>query len=254
MRSALAADPADAGRAAEVRGAFAEAVEAYRACSDAEGADQPYCAARLAVLSPQAADGFAGWSVLATVRRDYRTLGHDVAVERVQAALAASPDGPAAAEMRLWLANELTAKDGPAAAAARQAVLSDPNALPAAQAALRSREEGLARTSRQRAVAAVLGGVALIWMLAVLRLRGWREGGGARSVAVGLLLLAVVPAAMAWAWGAGDWPWFLATGSAGVVCVRLAPGLPVWLAALGTVSCIGLCVWAASWFTSLGIG
>jgi hypothetical protein len=73
-------------------------------------------------------------------------------------------------------------------------------------------------------------------------------------MAVGLLLLAGVPAAMAWAWGAGDWPWFLATGSAGVACVRLSPGLPVWLAAVGTVACIGLCVWAASWFTSLGIG
>lgn len=156
--------------------------------------------------------------------------------------------------MRLWLAHELTAKDGPAAAAARQAVLSDPNALPAAQAALRSREEGLERTFRQRAVAAVLGGIALVWLLAVARLRRGQPEVSARSVAIGLVLLAVVPAAMAWAWGAGDWPWFLATGSAGVVCVRHAPGLPVWLAALGTVACIGLCVWAANWFTSLGIG
>ena len=55
----------------------------------------------------------------------------------------------------------------------------------------------------------------------------------------------LVPAAMARGWGAGDWPWFLATGATAVLGVTFAPGLPVWLAAIGTIAGVGLCAWAA---------
>ncbi len=213
------------------------------------------------MLGPQRSDGFAGWGVVASVRRDYRTLGHEAAVARVKAALDASPDGPAAPDMRLWLANELTAHGSAAAAAARAAVLEDENALPATKAALRSRERRLAQTARQNLVAAALGVVASAWAVAVVGVRLRREVArepaeqmSAGAVAGGLLLLAVLPAAMAWTWGASGWPWFLATGSAGVLGARLAPGLPIWLAVPGTIACVGLGAWAANWFTSLGIG
>lgn len=222
-------------RELEEGGRFPQALDAYRSCAgQGPAADGRYCAARVAVLEAQAADGFAGWSVLAAVRRDYRTLGPEAARRRVESELAARPGGPAAAELERWLGEQ-----------GRGGV-----------------DRG--RVQRQRGVAGVLALIGVGYAgVAARGLRG-RELGRAKeagtgrrwllSLAVGWVLLAAVPAAMAWAWGASDWPWFAGTGSCAIVGVALAPRAPPWLAASGTFALVGLCTFAAGWFDALGVG
>ncbi|MSP54650.1 MAG: hypothetical protein EXR69_03455 [Myxococcales bacterium] len=233
----------------EEAGRFVEALAAYRSCADGAGAgsrtdvpadvpadvpvsDRRYCAARRGVLEPQAADGFVGWSVLAAVRREYRVLGPEEARRRVQAERVAHPEGPAVAALEGWLAEQ-----GKGGADER-------------------------RMGFQRAVAGVLALIAIGY--AGVAAWGWGVGArgpcrGARewglgSLAVGWVLLAGVPAVMAWAWGAPDWPWFAGTGSCAIVGVALAPHVSPWLAASGTAALVGLCTFAAGWFDALGVG
>lgn len=86
----------------EEQGRWPEALAAWKECASAER----HCARRAALLEPMAADQFAGWTVLTEVRRDYRNLGGAEATRRIQEALVQNPEGPAAAELRVWLANE----------------------------------------------------------------------------------------------------------------------------------------------------
>lgn len=245
--------PRDA-RALEADGAYAEALAAYRTCAATPGPDQRYCAAREAVLAPQAADGFAGWAVLARVRADFRALGPTAATEQVRGALAADPAGPAAPELRRWLAHELTRQGDPGAADARAAVLADPLAPPSSQAALEGAERGLRAKGEGTAVAASLGLVVLGWAWRVVKVGRTATPLPMPTVLAGFALLGLAPAAFALAWGAPGWPWFLASGGAAAVGARYAPGLPPWLAAVGAVAGVGLCAWGAGWLPSLGVG
>lgn len=251
---AAADEPLRDGRALEAAGAYAVALEAYRACASTPGPDQRFCAARQAVLAPQAADGFAGWAVLAAVRTNFRTLGPAAATAQIQSALASDPAGPAAPELRRWLAHELTRQGDAGAPAARAAVIGDPMAPPSSQLALQATERGLRTERRGRAVAVALGLVVLGWAAGVAR--GWRATPplAGTTVLVGFALLGAVPAGFALAWGAPGWAWFLATGGAAALGARYAPGLPPWLAAAGPVAGVGLGAWAAGWLPSLGVG
>lgn len=244
------------GRTLERERRYAEALAAYRGCVAEGGADARYCDARAAELAPQAADGFAGWAVLDGVRQDYRALGAEEAARRVTDALAAHPDSPAAPAMRLWLASQLThaAPASADAAAARDAARADPGVSTAARALLDAADARVARRQRQGRVAAGLAGLAALY--AGVAARGFvagRRPPEPRVLAVGTLLLAVVPAAMAWLWGEPGWPWFLASGAAAVGGAALATAAPLWLAVPGSAALVGLTAWAAGWFDSLGV-
>ena len=252
------------GRALERAGDYAAALQAYASCAaedasaaTASGVDVRYCAARVAVLTPQVADNFAGWTTLSGVRAEYRSLGHIEATRRIQAALDANPTGPAASELRLWLANELTQADGnsDAAVAARASVVADDQSSSRARALLLSAERRVLIKVRQDRIAAGCAFVTVGYAGAAIRglLRGARPL-PAPVWSCGLALLAGVPALMAWAWGSEDFMWFFAAGTAGVLGVTFARTAPPLLASAGTVAMIGLCAWAARWFDSLGIG
>ena len=252
------------GRALERTGDYAAALQAYASCAAqapataaALGIDTRYCAARVAVLTPQVADNFAGWTTLSGVRAEYRNLGHIESTHRIQAALDANPTGPAASELRLWLANELTQADGnsDAAVAARASVVSDEQSSSGARALLISAERRVLIKVRQDGIAA---GCAFVTVgYAGVAIRGLLRGARPLPAPVwscGLALLAGVPALLAWVWGSEDWGWFFAAGTAGVLGVTFARAAPPLLASAGTVAMIGLCAWAARWFDSLGIG
>lgn len=206
------------------------------------------------MLAPQAADGFTGWAVLARVRANFRALGPAAATAQVQAALASDPAGPAAPELRRWLAHELTRQGDPGAGAARAAVLADPLAPPSSQAALQATERGLRAERGGQTVAGALGLVVLGWAGRVAQVRRAATPLPLPTVLVGFALLGVAPAVLALSWGAPGWPWFLASGGAAAVGARFAPGLPPWLAAAGPIAGVGLCAWAAGWLPSLGVG
>ncbi len=106
----------------EEQGRWPEALAAWKQCADAER----HCARRAAVLEPMATDQFAGWTVLSEVRRDYRNLGSTEATRRIQAALEQNPEGPAAAELRIWLANEYARSNELSALEKLQATHPDP--------------------------------------------------------------------------------------------------------------------------------
>jgi len=252
------------GRALERAGDYAGALEAYGACAAqptatvaASKPDPRYCAARVEVLSPQAADNFAGWAALSEVRVQYRSLGHAEATRRIQSALDANPTGPAAGDLRLWLANELTQVDATstAAVAARANVLADDQSSSGARALLQSAERRVQKKVRQDRIAAGMGFVSIGY--AGTAIRGLLRGVRPLPVPIwscGLALLAAAPALMAYVWGSEDWAWFMAAGSAGVLGATFARTAPPWLASAGTVAMIGLCAWAARWFDSMGIG
>lgn len=205
------------------------------------------------MLAPQAEDAFLGWTVLAGVRRDFRTLGPEAATAQVQAALDANPAGPAAPELRRWLAHQLTHQGDPGAAAARAAVVADPLAPPSAKAALLGTEDALRAKEQGRAVAGGLGLVVAGWASQALRRSRASPPLHPSTVLVGFVLLGAAPSLLALAWGAPSWAWFLATGGAAAIGARYAPGLPPWLAAAGPVAGVGLCAWLAGWLPSLGV-
>jgi len=253
-RGADAAEPLPDGRALEAAAAYADALAAYCVCASTPGPDQRFCAAREAVLAPQAADDFTGWAVLARVRANFRALGPEAATAQVQAALASNPKGPAAPELRRWLAHELTRQGDPGAAEARAAVIGDPQAPASSRAALQATERGLREERSGRAVATGLGLVVVGWAAGVGRAWGAKPLLPVTTVLAGFVLLGAVPAALALAGGAPGWAGFLASGGAAALGARYAPGLTPWLAAAGPVAGVGLCAWAAGWLPSLGVG
>ncbi len=248
----MAGDAESVARGFEQAGRYPEALIAYRKC-ELEADDARYCSARLRVLAPQEADGFAGWGVLATTRATYRELGPAAAMQAVRTALEASPQGPAAPEMRAWIAAELASTDGPEGDEARAALLVDPAGTARAKAVAIGDVERLRRHARQAWIAAGMGALAGFYLL----YGGWKARGRSASWAAaggGLLLLGVLPAGMAYAWGASDWQWFFATGAAAVAGPQAAKGVPLWLAVPGSVALVLSVSWAAGWFDAMGVG
>ncbi len=241
----------DDARRLEADGQYGAALVAYQSC-ETTGEDSRFCAARAKLLKPQAADGYTGWTVLAGVRHRYRELGPVAAATQVQAALDANPTGPAASQLRAWLANERRLTHSPDAEEARDAVIRDPGAAPSTRAALANEEKLFQRRARQRYTAIGLGAVAAGYLGVALRGRGTAVS--ATPLVIGWFFLAITPALLAWAWGASDWPGVLATGSAVVAGVAVAPRAPAWLAAAGTASVALLCAYFAGWFDSMGLG
>jgi hypothetical protein len=238
VAAALATERRD-GEAAEARAEFAAALAHYRACAEGPDRDASFCAARRDVLAPQEADGFAGWAALEVVRREYRALGPEEARRRVELALAAAPDGPAAGEMRGWLAVQgrgVVAATGvaPAVAAAVEE-----------QAALRRAEE------RRRKIG--IGGL----IVAAAYVARAAVGSGKlrwRSATVALGALGVVPAAMAEGWEAGLGAGFLATGLVAAVAILLAGRTEPAVAAAGTLGAMTAAAWWNGWLASAGVG
>lgn len=228
------------------------ALAAWSACAEADptGRDGRYCATRAATLAPQAADAFGGWSALEGVRRDYRTLGSDAAVARVEAALAAHPRSPAAASMRVWLANE-RARRGEDEAVARIGVdlALDPGATDTQRAFVAGRV-ALDVLEGKRRVAAGIGG-ALGAVYAIVALRGpgpWRW----RSAGLASLALGAVPTVFAALYDDGIAANFAASGAVVTAAVLLAGRAPRWVSVIGTLGAYAVVAWANGWYPSLG--
>jgi hypothetical protein len=240
------------GDAADTARDWAGALSAWTACAqiDPSGRDGRYCATRAATLAPQAADAFAGWSALESVRRDYRTLGQDAAIARVEAALTAHPGSPAAASMRVWLANE-RAKRGEIDAVAR--IGADLSADPTATDTQRAFVAGRLASDRdegRRSVAAGIGG-ALGVAYAVAALRGpgpWRW----RSAGLAALVLGAVPTTFAALYEEGLATGFAASGAVVTAAVLLAGRAPRWVSVGGTLGAYAAVAWANDWYPSLG--
>jgi hypothetical protein len=246
---AFAADPRAEADAADRDGRYADALAAYTACAEhAADRDARYCRARAEVLAPQAADGFAGWAALEGVRRDYRALGSDAALARVEAALAASPDGPAAAEMRAWLAMEHQRRGDIAAVDAMQPAL-------ATQAPTTSRwladREGDAVRERRRRIAAV-GGAILAGGYALAAIRGpgrlrWRSAG------IAAIALGITPTVLAALFDRELWPGFGRMGGVVTGAVLIAGRARPWVAIPGTLGALIAAAWWNGWLAFWGV-
>lgn len=241
-------DPRRAGEAAERALDFAAALDAYRRCvAEAADVDRGACRARLDELEPQAADAFAGWTVLATVRRDYRTLAPAEREARVRSALAADPDGPAALALRVWLANE-EGKRGEATVA--RELVATPE-VPAPTRAWLDATHALQADARRRRALGV-GGALLGLVYAGVAAR--RAGPlASRSALLAAGVLGLVPAAFAWVWGDAGWAGFLVSGGVAALAVWIAPRVPPWLSVPGTLGALlGAAGWNG-WLPSLGL-
>ena len=241
----------DQALADEARGDWSAALDAWRACAaEATGSAARRCAARVSTLAPQAADGFAGWAVLDEVRRTYTSLGSDAAVMRIEAALAANPDGPAARDLEVWLANEYTRRgDKASAAAARARVAAAPSQSDAARAWVTSIDDREAEEARRRPIAAMGASLAAVYLARA----AWGPGALSwRSAGVAGALLGLAPVGFAWAYGNDDEPAFLRIAALLTVAVLLAPRAPVWIAVPGTLGGLLALVWWNGWFPSLG--
>jgi len=241
-------DPRREGEALEEALDFAGALDAYRQCAlTAPDRDRPACAARAEELAPQAADAFAGWTVLATVRRDYRNLSPEERQSRVQQAVDANPEGPAAVPLRVWLANEAM-KRGDTEAARRVA---DSDAVPEPTRAWLGAVQTLeADQTRRRRLALAGAGLGAVYAGVALVRPGRLAGPGAVGA---LVLLGAVPAAFAWVWGEPGWVGFLVSGSVAAGAVLLAPRAPPWLSVPGTLGALlGAAGWNG-WLPSLGL-
>jgi uncharacterized protein YoaH (UPF0181 family) len=240
------------GDAADAARDYPGALAAWQACAadTTSGHDARYCATRAATLAPQAADGFVGWTELEAVRRDYRTLGSDAALARIEVALAAHPDSPAAPAMRVWLANE-RAHRGDAAAVERidAELRADPHSSAADRAFVAARVRADHEDTRRRRLALAGGALAAIYTLAALRGPGplrWRSAAAA-AVAIG-----VVPATFAALYEDGLADGFVRSGFAMAVAVLLAGRAPRWIAIPGTLGGFAAVAWGNGWYPSLG--
>ncbi len=249
---ALAEPTRTEGDAADARRDWTSAVLAWRACAEqANDRDARYCATRVEALAPHAADAFAGWDILEGVRRDYRTLGSDAALARVQAALATMPGSPAAPAMRLWLQNEHTRRGEKDAAAALAAeILADPNVPAATQAFVADREAMYGADAQRRVIGLACTAIAGVYVLAALITRGpvlWRPAGTA------LIFLAAPPAVYSMAYDASMGYGFFWSGLVATGCVLLAGRAPVAVAVAGTLGAFGAIAWVNGWYASLGL-
>lgn len=243
------ASPRSEGLAAEQSGAYADALAAYRRCvAEGPDLDRRYCAARVGVLEPQAADGFAGWAALEAVRRSYRELGPEAARARVEAALAADPDGPAAAAMRAWIANEqLRVEDFDRA---RATLAGDPAAAARVGALVEARARRAADRDRHRALGWAGATVGLAALGAALARRGpvgwgWGLGVGA--------LLGALPAAIAAAYGEGGATGLLAAGGWLGIWAALAGRAGPWLAVPGAAGGLVYAWERQGWLAGMGL-
>jgi len=248
---ASGSDRAD-GNAADAARDWPAALAAWSACAaaDPEGRDGRYCATRAAALAPHVADGFAGWGALEAVRRDYRTLGSQAAIDRIEAALAAAPEGPAAAAMRVWLANERARRGEHDVVAQIGAELSrDPTATDTQRAFVAGRVAFDRREGQRRVVAGIAGAAGLVYLAVAARGPGpWRW----RSAGLAAGLLGAVPVALAAIYEDGLATNFAASGAIVSVAVLLAGRAPRWVAVPGTLGGFGAVAWANGWYPSLG--
>ena len=236
------------GEALERAADYGAALGAYEACAAAgPDLDRRFCAVRVAVLSTQAADGFAGWRVLESVRANYTTLGSDEALARIEAALRAMPDSPAGPSMKIWIANE-QAKRGNLAPAA--VVAADPNTPQAARGWLDSAQAAADADRRRRGLALVGGALAGVYAVV-----GWRRPGplAGRCALLAGVLLGLVPAALAGGYGEGHAPGFLYSGAVVTLCVLAAPRVPLPVSLPGTVGALVATAWWNGWLPSLGL-
>ncbi len=250
--AAALASPRSEGDAADAARDWAGAHSAWTACAEAEpnGRDARYCATRAAALAPHAADAFVGFDLLEGVRRDYRTLGSDAAVARIEAGLAANPGSPAAASMRVWLANERARRGDEAAVARIEADLAaDPGATHAQRAFVAGRV-AFDRAEARRRVAAGLGAaVGALYTGVALRGPGpWRW----RSAGLAAVALGVVPTLFAALYEEGVATGFAATGGVVSAAVLLAGRAPRWVSVPGTFGAFATVAWANGWYPSLG--
>jgi len=245
---AAGADDRRAATALEAELRFAEAAEAWARCAEAgPPREREGCRAAAERLRPQAADGYAGWSVLSRVRRDYRTLGSEASRHEVQAALDANPTGPAAPALERWLVAEALEHGQESPLAARVA-----SADPTDAAWVAEQTAGVRRAAHHRWIAAVGGAFTLgfVGIAAVGRPRAalaWRSAGAA------LVALGLVPAALATAWEPENAAPFLQNAGFVAVAVLLAPRAPAWLGALGTFGGLAALAWAHGWLGKLGV-
>lgn len=251
-----APSPAVEAEAAEARGDWAAALQAWERCVEASP-EQRRCRARAEELRPQAADGFAGWAVLAEVRRDYRHLGTAEAEARILAAVERDPAGPAAPELMTWLANEASRRgDDVGAARWRDAATASPGLSPPTRAWLEAgaQNEEARRAERRLTYLFSLVGVA------VLGLGAARRGPPRRPLALpaaglAFVLLGLVPMAYAQVWGAElDVAGFGRMGLAAAAAVAVAPRLPPWLAAPGAAAGVLAVAGWNGWLGSMGLG
>lgn len=236
------ASPREDGEGYEASDQWAEAVTAYQTCV-ATGADLDvrFCATRLNELEPHARDAFAGWKVLTDIRRNYVRLGSDAALEQMETALAARPDGPAAPSMRLWIANERSKRGEPVA---------EISALPPKAAEyLQATEE--ARAARQWRSNVGMGGIFVAGVYALVAWRGPGAWAGRSALAAGVLL-GLVPAAIAGVYDPTFAPGFLRAGAVASLSVLAAPRVHPGLAAAGTVGGLVGTAWWNDWLASLG--
>jgi hypothetical protein len=248
-----AATPREDGDTANTARDYAAALTAWRTCAESSpDRDARYCAARVALVAPQAADGFAGWAVLDEVRSDYRTLGSEAAIAKIEAALAAMPDSPAAPAMRLWLVNERSRRNETAEVARLGAeIRDDPRSSATDRAFTEAQVAFDAREATRRRWGLAAGAVGAVYVLVAALRRGplrWR------SAALAALALDVVPAVFAELFEEGRGDGFLYSGGTIALGVLLAGRAPVWVAVPGTLGGFAAAAWANGWYPSLGLG
>lgn len=228
------------------RGAYAEALVAYRVCAAGTDASSRYCGTQAERLAPQAADDFAGWSVLMAVQRDYRQLPAAEATARVEAELAERPSGPAAAALRAWLAHERLRAGEPASA----------EGLSPRDGAWVEEGAAQVRQARRHAGVAALGG-ALAAVYVGVAARGLWSGGGLRGalpVAVGgFLLLGVLPVLAALPLEPGVAGALLVNAGWAAGALLLARSAPPALGAAGTFGGFLALAWSHGWLDRMGL-
>ena len=229
------------GDAAEANLNFAEAVRAFRTCTQgASDRDRRYCSTRLAALAPQSGDNFAGWRALAEVRRDRAQLDDAQARARVQAALEANPTGPAADELRRWLVH-LDVSRG---------VLPAVEINPADQAWVAERTAAREQLVRHRTIGLVAGSVAASCVAWSLRRK---EPLATRSALAAAALVGLLPALVAAGWNADLFAPFLRNAFVVWLATLLAPRLHPALAVTGTIAGLLANAAASDWLVSLGV-
>lgn len=241
-----------AAEAAEARRDWAEALDTYRTCVlAAPDRDAAFCRTRVTTLAAQAADGFAGWGALEGVRRDYRTLGSDAAIARIEAALAADPDGPAVPALRMWLLNERNRRGDAAEVDRLRAEMAADARTP--ETTLRY-AEGIeaneAASARHRVFGLVGAGIGAVYaVVGVVRAGALKW----RSAALAGVALGAFPAGFAAAYEDGVAEGFVYSGLVVTGAVLLAGRAPVWVAVPGTVGALAAVAWRNGWYPSLGL-